>query len=365
MLDDQGVQTFWHQMETLWIAPELERRSLEERLPNDFKIRRCLIKLPPGLAPIVEFNEEVRWAATIRKPQGISFAKGDSIKLSHVISVETVERPNVDGNPVPFVYACRAGLGWQLIFDFEQPGPKSDDQNQEEEWIYGRAIAETLNAELQEMAVGVHDALQEQIKAIGLWPAPALLPYPLSAIAQHCGAGNPSEARRLLVTHCNIAFLEQLVSKWNECPVFAARATLFQQALEGHRSGLFTLTIPALLPQIEGVVTDWLYSLNLRDAIPFRQESKTKAFRTILTNSEGKTAFDMRVAEAALSFILEGPVLETFKAWLDPVREEFPNRNAVGHGRFIPIIHTEENSIKLFLILDTLFHVIVKHEDKD
>jgi hypothetical protein len=68
------------------------------------------------------------------------------------------------------------------------------------------------------------------------------------------------------------------------------------------------------------------------------------------------------VIDSVISFITEGPVLATFKKWFDKVDEVFPNRNVVQHGRYEDSLYTEMNSLRLFLLLDTIFYLI---KDKD
>ena len=63
-----------------------------------------------------------------------------------------------------------------------------------------------------------------------------------------------------------------------------------------------------------------------------------------------------------MTFILDGPVLSSFTDWLSPVAKHFPNRHVVGHGKYDGGICTEENSIKVFLMLDTLFHIMSAHQ---
>lgn len=65
----------------LLVEPELRRRFGETGPPSDFRIFQCLIRLPGGTAPIVEFNDEVSWVATCKKPKGIRFDKGNALVM--------------------------------------------------------------------------------------------------------------------------------------------------------------------------------------------------------------------------------------------------------------------------------------------
>jgi hypothetical protein len=128
--------------------------------------------------------------------------------------------------------------------------------------------------------------------------------------------------------------------------------------MEAHRARSFTLSINALVPQIEGVVTDWVHSQVPATDVPWRQESKTKKLAELLANGAEHTFAERRILESVTDFILDGPVLDTFKDWLAPIDDEFPNRNVVGHGKYDDAMYTEENSIKAFLVLDTLFRMM-------
>lgn len=364
MLDEKGGQNFLDHIHKLWIDPEIERRKAEGRLTGKLGIRCCLIKLPTGQQPIVEFNEEICWLATVKKRQGIAFEKGDPVYLQQVESIASVERPKVDGKPVPFVYlSVTADSSLKIIFDFSPTLPDGYEKPPEsDEWNLGKSIAESINDEWMGQVVKLHDAWQTQIQGIGLWPAPSLLLYPMSEIADLCGQGNFEKARKVLVEHCNPDFLEKIVGEWDDVPAFADRKQVFADALVAHRAHQYTLTIPALVPHFEGVITDWIITKLPAGTAKWRQQSKTSQFKEVLTTGVNHSFVDRRIIEAALNFILNGPVLATFTDWFSPIGDEFPNRNVVGHGKFDRSLHTEENSIKAFLLLDTLHYLMASHD---
>lgn len=64
------------------------------------------------------------------------------------------------------------------------------------------------------------------------------------------------------------------------------------------------------------------------------------------------------VVESTIDFILTGPPFRTFDNWSVKWNDLFPNRHVVEHGRYDDSIFTEENSIKVFLLLDTIHYVI-------
>lgn len=77
----------------LWVEPEIARRRKTASLPEDFKILRFLIRLPRDRSPIVEFNDEISWVASIKKAPGTSFEKGQKVFLHEVQKVAAVSPP--------------------------------------------------------------------------------------------------------------------------------------------------------------------------------------------------------------------------------------------------------------------------------
>lgn len=129
--------------------------------------------------------------------------------------------------------------------------------------------------------------------------------------------------------------------------------------MQAHELSLYHSSIHTLLPHAEGIITDWEYALSLENnPIPWRTESKAKKFRDLALGTNPRTLTYQRIVESTLSFVIDGPVLRTFKQWLDELDPAFPNRHVVEHGRYDERLFTEENSIKVFLLLDTIYHII-------
>lgn len=115
-----------------------------------------------------------------------------------------------------------------------------------------------------------------------------------------------------------------------------------------HGEGKYCLTIATMLPQLEGIITDWICT-KVADP-PFRQESKTHKFRDLVSDGPPTTYTFQRIVASALDFIISGPVLATFRKWFDSIDTSFANRHAVEHGKYEDALYTEENSIKLLLM---------------
>lgn len=72
-----------------------------------------------------------------------------------------------------------------------------------------------------------------------------------------------------------------------------------------------------------------------------------------------------RIVESSLEFILDGPVLSTFQNWFARIDRSFANRNVIEHGKYDDSLFSEENSIKLFLLLDTIYYIVSERGEKE
>ena len=360
-MNEAAAANFFLQVRELWLDPEIKQRQENGRLAENFILQQCLIMFLRNRSPIVKLNDEIRWDTTVKLSEPQTISKGDPIALSEIERIESVKRPTVDGVSVAFIFLVRVGNSFKIIFDFTPNIPKEWEQPQ-----HDAAIEPLMTGFLQDLlieeVVSYHQAFEQPLSAIGLWPIPCLLPYPLSRIVALVQSEQPEEARALLTQHCNPDFLDGLSCDWWNAAPFNSRKQLIEDALAAHRSGGYPLCIHALVPQIEGVITDWIYQ-NISDAnqVPFRAESKARKFGDLLIEEPlSYDAYD-RIVKAVVSFIADGPVLQTFNTWLQDIDLAFPSRHVVGHGRYDASLFTEENAIKLVLLLDTIYRVISRH----
>ncbi len=63
-----------------------------------------------------------------------------------------------------------------------------------------------------------------------------------------------------------------------------------------------------------------------------------------------------KLLESLNEFLLKGPVVKQFK-WVDAIDDIFPNRHVVGHWKYDEFLHNEENSLKVFLLLESIYHI--------
>jgi len=359
MLNKNGIQNLFDQIYKIWIEPEINKLKENQKLENNFKLRHCLIKLPRGKSPILEFNDDVKWLATVEVASNAAIMKNDPIFLHEIKEIVGVQPPEVDGKRVAFIYLFWTGIGYQIIFDFT---PNLPDQviskEVREDWEIEKVIKNALQSFLTEKVIKIQEKVQTLLHKAGLWAIPSLLPYPLSQIIIKINEGDEKGAFNLLLEYCNSSFLDNIISKWWKIQEFANRKKLILASLEAHKEKTYILSIHALIPHIEGIITDWIYTKVPEDQIPWRQESKTKKFKDLLINNPPSTYTYNKIVESTIKFILGGPVLDTFTNWIGDIDKSFPNRNVVGHGKFDESLFTELNSIKLFLLLDTIYFII-------
>lgn len=336
------------------MKPELSRR-FGDNIPADFKIHRCLVRLPKGNTPIVAFNEEFGFVAEAKFSEGGEIGVGDDVHLHHIEKLSRVQPISLDEKRVPFVLLLSQDGLWTMMFDF---APTDEPLDSPTPWPFSQSIADYLENRMAAYAVALSPDQLQRLRDAGLWPVPSLLPYPLSHINKHLADGDPNAAAAVLLRHCTTDFLKQLLSKWNSIEEFAGRERLFREAIDAHARGQYALSIYSVLPQLEGIMTDWLHRESGLNDIKFRQESKTGQFLQVITAKAKLTPTGAKVVNGTIEFIMNGPVLQTFKNWNDPISDAFPGRNPLSHGKYDEDLLSESNSIKVFLLLDTLWEML-------
>ena len=358
-IDKEGTTIIFNQIHKQWIEPEIAKRLETGMLPDDFKIVECLVKLPKDRLPVVLFNDEIGWNAEAKRGDGHPFTPGEPVYLHEVAQIDNVELPEVDGVPVAFAHVIWNDFQYRISFDFKPNHPNFEASEYKENSQFGKTLAGHLQANLVKRAVHAYDGMPGQLKSIGLWAVPALLPYPLVQIAKQVQEGNTDGAQMTLIDFCSSDFLVSLANDWWNTEAFQRRQSLIEEAFFAHKEGKFHLSISTLLPHVEGVITDWEHGLHLgKGVIPFRIESKSKKFKDLALEIKPATFVYERVVESMSAFLIDGPVLASFTDWSAIIDVSFPGRHALSHGRYEDALYTKENSIKVFLLLDTIYRII-------
>jgi hypothetical protein len=341
-----------------YIRPELERRNAQGKLPDSFHVHGCLILMPGNRPPIIYFNEEIGWSVKPKLAPGIEMTEGQGIYLHEIVDIEEVLPPTIDGKRVSFIYVFWNGLSYSLIVDPYHPDflDRSFDS--------GQYIADFLRNHFREQAVKNARYVGQQLRSIGLWPAPSLLSYPISKIVERVGAGYSEQARQLLVDYCDIRFLrEPIVNTWVPIAAFRERTAFFDDALFNHENKRYHGSISILVGQIEGVITDWLFDISYYTADKKRSlQEKIADFGNALDKIPSLLWLYRESRTALLDFLRGDPWLQRFQMWNQPIDTSFPGRHVVQHGKYDKEVFSEENSVKLFLMLDTICQFMMFYE---
>lgn len=143
----------------------------------------------------------------------------------------------------------------------------------------------------------------------------------------------------------DFGLLKTMTDSWMNIPYLEERRHVLSDALDAHKKGLYTLTIPSLLPFAEGLSSEILgqgqkYSVN------------------------AVTALAMQIRDAEIRGQLFSEIVcETFYKSYKFGKQDAPylNRHGILHGRTSEYA-TEANSLRVFLFLDVLADMWV---DKD
>lgn len=369
------------------IAPEIERRQNEGSLPNDFQVRMCLIKFPPGQPRIFQFDHEIEWLA-----EHTEFVPGTQVDTRMPVyvydgEINRLRPPTVDGARVPFLFWDKSQKGGNVHFNVTLDPTGLFEP---EEYLDAGDIARSLNERIIESSFEISSEMQNQLAQIGLWTATALIPNPLSSICVDVARGELDAARHKLVAHCTPEFIESLIETWKDTDPFEGRMRLFREAVFVHGAGMYGLAIYALIPQIEGIISDWLYARIYPDDAERPVKEKVRDFQVAINDAlqsvpayyvpvdfvapfpgEGRLfpdlkswllAIDRGVLNSVAEFLLERQPFQGFRKWLLAIDPNFPGRHAVSHGKYDEVIFNEENSIKLFLLLDTICQFMILYE---
>lgn len=153
-MNDEQKRAFFQGWHDQWIAPELERRFGATGVPDNFKIRQCLILLPDIQKPIVQFNDEFGWRVENPKlTEGKTLTDigiGNTIYLYDILAIDNVLAPTINDKRVAFMFLYWAGFEYKIFIDLL---PLQPDYNVDDERFKfdGTVIAQYLQTILVEM----------------------------------------------------------------------------------------------------------------------------------------------------------------------------------------------------------------------
>ncbi len=151
--------------------------------------------------------------------------------------------------------------------------------------------------------------------------------------------------------------LKDAIENWNDNPLFLSRMKIIKDALDAHCKKKFTLTIPTLLPIVEGVIHEFIVQKELSLNAKKKDDIKKALEHSSL---DGRLSF--HIYEGLTKYLNEVYQSKDFRG-LPPKNKSKLNRHVVLHGRQINYC-TERNSLRMFLILDALSVLLMIDEEE-
>jgi hypothetical protein len=141
------------------------------------------------------------------------------------------------------------------------------------------------------------------------------------------------------------ARLRERIAAWFKLPYLAERKPIILDSLEAHKAGKWTLAVPALLPLVDGVMRRFRKEHLRRSKNPKRSLHADK-FVDYYRRNQPKL-----FGKSLASFVREHMFAKfDFNNGVSP---SSINRHAILHGEIFDYA-TEVNSLKVFLLLDTI-----------
>jgi hypothetical protein len=134
----------------------------------------------------------------------------------------------------------------------------------------------------------------------------------------------------------NYASLERMTKSWESVPYLRDRNRIIADALFAHRSGLYTLTIPTLMPFVDGLSAEILGSTTKNAVAKFAQDRR---------------ANDPEIWVQGFCDFMADVFYKGYQFGKDSA--PYLNRHAILHGRVFDY-PSALNSTRVFLLLDAL-----------
>ncbi|MCB9421729.1 MAG: hypothetical protein H6667_18155 [Ardenticatenaceae bacterium] len=149
----------------------------------------------------------------------------------------------------------------------------------------------------------------------------------------------------------NFKNLKAMIESWREHPQFTSRTHIIDDALVAHINGLYTLSVPALLPLIEGILNDYVTTHNLTA----RCGNIKRVYEAVLGEADDYSLSQWAIAQTLL-FQLEYNTYSftDFRAELQKsTNRRQVSRHTVLHG-ISTNYHTLANSLRILVLLDAI-----------
>jgi len=209
------------------------------------------------------------------------------------------------------------------------------------------------------------DNITEAFQECDLWLSPSMVEL-TGKVLQLYSEGKkqviPSVVCRYYQKN-NYAILRKTVSYWENNRFFRPRMKIFYDALEAHINGKYTLSVPTLLPHIEGIAEEIIEKYNLsklKEPLVYQEEAygeKTSPSTVFSKVAIRHLSVEEWIAIQGLLYYLEGTMYlstkKISKRYKDFATKNIVHRHSILHGKRTKYA-TSMNSLRCFLALDVL-----------
>ncbi len=145
--------------------------------------------------------------------------------------------------------------------------------------------------------------------------------------------------------------LTRMAKRWDDNRYFRRRRPIYRQALKGHRRRLYNLTVPGLVPLVEGIARDYLWGEH-----GISERRGLTAIKEALSRNIPDDVYQEELQQILIRFLTSSTFADTDRDDVLTSGYEL-NRHGVAHSRHIRY-GSEANSLRCFLLLETLYRFI-------
>ncbi|AKB59210.1 hypothetical protein [Methanosarcina barkeri] len=351
------TQTVCNFIYNVWenrVVPDLKIKK-ESGIPVPFPILSFTVLFDRiNKKNIVLYNNECAFNSLALIRPFTHIEKGQDIKFDHICDIKKIKPPLIDNHPVAFFMYKQYGKQVSIYFDFTPNNPNFSESGWEEEEVW------LANAYLETILASSFGHLSILIPKLRTYDIPFTIGPKSEKIKKICEivgkAKNIDDADTMLSNILTFDDVSLLEKNWINLKSFQKRKELLQDAFKCFKYGIHSGVVTILMPQVEGIITEELYSS--RNKVPYKWESRVYEFENLI-KSEKVGPLTLKILDSLVSFLKDSNLYKKFK-W---TKEDMSiNRNATLHGRDCSF-DTCANSIRMILLLDSIYWIFCTLEN--
>lgn len=193
--------------------------------------------------------------------------------------------------------------------------------------------------------------------SLGWWIHPDWTIPSLRDIINAHKKGKDKEIEKAIIDYFNEQKLNKIQKNWKSNAKIKSRIHILEDAIWAHKQSKYTLSVPALLPQVEGIVIE---NSGKKGKI-IGYEKIVKIFKQRLGKELDEKKVSFMLSFPVFKFV-EGLLTENFK-WGQKERPKVA-RTPILHGFFVNY-DTQSFSLKLILLIDFIQNLIKSDKNTD